>query len=148
MIDELDRIILKTLQKNARTSYAEIAKQAYVSPATIHVRVEKMKEKGIIEGTEVKVNATALGFDICAFIGVRLKQAGDYKQFITQLETLPEVTEAYYTTGLYSVFVKIQVPSIRALHLFLSERLQTFKEVQSTETFISLEQPIQRPLTP
>lgn len=145
MIDNLDRAILHALQKNARGSYADIAKAQQVSPATIHVRVEKLKKAGVITGTELKVDPKALGFDICCFIGITLRQAGDYPKAIAKLEALPEVVEAHYTTGQYSVFIKVLVRNIDALHKLLVERLQVIDEVQSTETLISLEQPINRP---
>ena len=67
-LDELDRAILKILMDDARTPYAEMAKQFNVSPATIHVRIEKMKAADIIQGTEVVVNTKKLGYDVCCFI--------------------------------------------------------------------------------
>lgn len=77
-IDNLDKSILSALMDNARTSYAELAKRFGVSAGTIHVRVEKMKEAGIIEGTRVQVSAKRLGYDVCCFIGINLKSAKDY----------------------------------------------------------------------
>lgn len=148
MIDNLDRAILHTLQKNARGSYAEIAKAQSVSPATIHVRVEKLKKAGVITGTELKVDPKALGFDICCFIGITLRKAGDYPKALEKLNALSEVVEAHYTTGQYSVFIKVLVRSIDDLQRLLVERLQVIEEVQSTDTLISLEQPIQRPFVP
>ncbi len=145
MIDNLDRAILRALQQNARCSYADIAKAEQVSPATIHVRVEKLKKAGVITGTELKVDPKALGFDICCFIGITLRQAGDYPKAIAKLQALPEVVEAHYTTGQYSVFIKVLVRNIDDLQRLLIERLQVIDEVQSTETLISLQQPINRP---
>lgn len=69
-LDDLDRAILKILMDDARTPYAEMAKQFNVSPATIHVRIEKMKSADIIQGTEVVVNTKKLGYDVCCFIGI------------------------------------------------------------------------------
>ena len=77
-LDELDRAILKILMDDARTPYAEMAKQFNVSPATIHVRIEKMKSADIIQGTEVIVNTKKLGYDVCCFIGINLNAARDY----------------------------------------------------------------------
>jgi len=77
-MDELDRGILNALMENARTPYAELAKQFSVSPGTIHVRVEKMKQAGIIVGTRLDVNPKQLGYDVCCFIGIILKSAKDY----------------------------------------------------------------------
>ncbi|RUO30308.1 transcriptional regulator AsnC [Aliidiomarina soli] len=144
MIDNLDQAILRTLMGNARISYAEIAKENQVSPATIHVRVEKMRNAGIIKGTRLKVDARKLGYDVTCFIGIILKQAGDYPKALAKLEALPEVTEAFYTTGQYSIFIKVMVKSIDDLQQLLIERIQPIDEIQSTDTLISLQNPIAR----
>ena len=96
----------------ARAAYAELAKRFDVSAGTIHVRVEKMKQAGIIQGTRVTINPKKLGFDVCCFIGVNLKHARDYPDTIMQLEGFEEVVEAYYTTGNYSIFIKVMTRSI------------------------------------
>ena len=87
-IDNLDQAILTALMDNARLPYAELAKQLAVSPGTIHVRVEKMKQAGIIEGTRVQVNAKKLGYDVCCFIGINLKSAKDYPSALAKLQAL------------------------------------------------------------
>lgn len=144
MIDNLDKKILSALLDNARASYADLAKKNQVSPATIHVRVEKMRKAGIIEGAKLKINARKLGYDVTCFIGIILKQAGDYPRAIAKLEALPEVTEAFYTTGQYSIFIKVMVRSIDDLQRILIERIQAIDEIQSTDTLISLQNPIAR----
>lgn len=103
LIDNLDRGILEALMGNARTAYAELAKQFGVSPGTIHVRVEKMKQAGIITGARIDVSPKQLGYDVGCFIGIILKSAKDYPSALAKLESLDEVTEAYYTTGHYSI---------------------------------------------
>ncbi|MDV2857266.1 transcriptional regulator AsnC [Oceanimonas sp. CAM02] len=147
-IDNLDKSILRALMDNARTPYAELAKRFQVSPGTIHVRVEKMKQAGIIEGTRVQVNGKKLGYDVCCFIGIILKSARDYPRALAQLEALEEVVEAYYTTGHYNIFIKVMTRSIDELQQVLIHRLQPIEEIQSTETLISLQQPIDRDVTP
>ncbi|WP_431224424.1 transcriptional regulator AsnC [Serratia sp. L9] len=147
-IDNLDRGILNALMENARTPYAELAKNFAVSPGTIHVRVEKMKQAGIIIGARVDVNPKQLGYDVCCFIGIILKSAKDYPSALKKLESLEEVVEAYYTTGHYSVFIKVMCRSIDALQQVLINKIQTIDEIQSTETLISLQNPIMRTITP
>ncbi|EGN74643.1 transcriptional regulator [Idiomarina sp. A28L] len=144
MIDNLDKSILNALTENARQSYAEIAKENGVSPATIHVRVEKLRKAGVITGARLTIDPKKLGYDITCFIGITLRQAGDYPSALKKIEALPEVTEAYYTTGQYSVFIKVMVRNIEDLQKLLIERLQVIDEIQSTETLISLQTPIQR----
>ncbi|ANT66225.1 transcriptional regulator AsnC [Aeromonas caviae] len=147
-IDNLDQAILTALMENARIPYAELAKQLLVSPGTIHVRVEKMKQAGIIEGTRVQVNPKKLGYDVCCFIGINLKSAKDYPSALAKLQALDEVVEAYYTTGHYSIFMKVMTRSIDELQTVLIHKIQTIDEIQSTETLISLQNPILRDVKP
>ena len=90
-IDTLDRQILRVLTKDARTPYAEMAKNFGVSPGTIHVRVEKMRQSGLIEGTKAIIDERKLGYDVCCFIGIILKSAKDYEKVIKKLDTFDEV---------------------------------------------------------
>ncbi|PAJ75009.1 transcriptional regulator AsnC [Pseudoalteromonas sp. NBT06-2] len=147
-IDNLDKNILKALTENARIPYAELAKKLAVSAGTIHVRVEKMKIAGIIKGTKVSISAKNLGYDVCCFIGINLKNAKDYPTTIKKLEEFEEVVEAYYTTGNYSIFIKLMTRSIDHLQMVLINKIQTIEEIQSTETLISLQNPINRDVLP
>ena len=147
-IDDLDREILNTLMNDARTPYAEMAKRFNVSPATVHVRVEKMRAAEIITGTEVIINPKLLGYDVCCFIGINLNAARDYHSALRKLNELDEVVEAYYTTGAYNIFVKLMCKSIEELQYVLIDKLQAIDEVQSTETLISLQNPINRNVRP
>ncbi|MBC7003322.1 transcriptional regulator AsnC [Photobacterium sp. BZF1] len=147
-IDDLDREILNTLMNDARTPYAEMAKRFNVSPATVHVRVEKMRAAEIITGTEVIINPKLLGYDVCCFIGINLNAARDYHSALRKLNELDEVVEAYYTTGAYNIFVKLMCKSIEELQYVLIDKLQAIDEVQSTETLISLQNPINRNVKP
>lgn len=128
--------------------YAEMAKKFVVSPGTIHVRVEKMKQAGIIIGTRVDVSVKHLGFDVCCFIGIILKSAKDYHTTLKKLDELDEVVEIYYTTGQYSIFIKVMCRSIDSLQDVLINKIQTIDEIQSTETLISLQNPIMRTIKP
>ena len=147
-IDNLDRSIVSALQQDARTPYAELAKRMAVSPATIHVRVEKLRQAGIITGTQATVSARQLGYDVCCFIGINLKSARDYSAALARLTLLEEVVEAYYTTGHYNIFIKVMTRSIDELHTLLTDRIQAIEEIQSTETLISLHNPISRQVVP
>ncbi|KAE8176333.1 transcriptional regulator AsnC [Photobacterium carnosum] len=147
-IDDLDRDILNALMTDARVPYAEMAKRFNVSPATVHVRVEKMRASQIITGTEVIVNPKLLGYDVCCFIGINLYAARDYHSALEKLNQLDEVVEAYYTTGAYNIFVKLMCHSIEELQHVLINKLQVIEEVQSTETLISLQNPINRNVKP
>ena len=133
-IDDLDRDILNALMTDARVPYAEMAKRFNVSPATVHVRVEKMRASQIITGTEVIVNPKLLGYDVCCFIGINLYAARDYHSALEKLNQLDEVVEAYYTTGAYNIFVKLMCHSIEELQHVLINKLQAIKEVDRKST--------------
>ena len=147
MIDELDKQILTQLMHDAKVSYAQMARQFNVSPATIHVRIEKLKKAAIIHGTEIRVDPKALGFDVVCFIGIKLNSAGDYPDVLERLKQIPAVTEAYYTTGQYSILIKIMTYSIEDLQHLLIDKIQSISAIQSTETLISLQNGIQRQLS-
>lgn len=147
-IDKLDQQILRLLIQDARTPYAEMAKKFGVSAATIHVRVEKMRQAGIIESTKIVVDERKLGYDVCCFIGIILKSAKDYDKVIAKLNQFEEVVEAYYTTGNYSIFIKVMTRTIEELHSVLAGKIQSIDEIQSTETLISLQNPIAREIVP
>ncbi|WP_018652819.1 transcriptional regulator AsnC [Actinobacillus capsulatus] len=147
-IDPLDQQILRALVADARTPYAEMAKNFGVSAGTIHVRVEKMRQTGIIEGTKIRINERKLGYDVCCFIGIILKSAKDYETVIAKLNEFEEVVEAYYTTGNYSIFIKVMTHTIEELHRVLATKIQLIDEIQSTETLISMQNPILREIKP
>ena len=144
ILDQLDKDILKALLKDSRTSFEEIARKHIISGGTVHVRVNKMKEAGIIKGSKIIVDAQKLGFEVCCYIGINLVNARDSATVIKLLKQLTQVVECHYTTGKYSLFIKIVVENTRALHLFLQEDLQSIEQIQSTDTLISLDCPIYR----
>lgn len=143
-IDNLDKKILAHLLQEARTPYAKIAENLDVSAGTIHVRIEKMRQAGVIQGTKVRIDPKALGYDVCCFVGVYLKSAKDYQPVKEQLIEIPEVIEAYYTTGQYSILLKVVAPDIDRFQHILINKLQSIEQVRSTETLISLQNPIYR----
>ena len=145
-IDNLDRQIMEMLLKNARTPYTEIAEKLIVSPGTIHVRMKKLENMGVIKGTELIIDPKKLGLDLTAFIGVFLKESVQYKDVVSRLNEIEEIVEAYYTTGGYSIFLKIICANTDHLRKVLNEKIQKVKGIQRTETIISLEQSIRRKL--
>ncbi|MFT6632592.1 MAG: Lrp/AsnC family transcriptional regulator for asnA, asnC and gidA [Bacteriovoracaceae bacterium] len=143
-IDSTDRQILGFLLEDARIPYLEIARKLIVSGGMVHQRIEKMKEAGIIEGSQIKLNLKNLGYDVTVFLGVHLKSSKKLPDVIKKLKNYPEVLEAHYTTGTYALLLKISTRNISDFHKFLIEKLQSIDEVQSTESFISMDQPIQK----
>jgi len=143
-LDELDYQILEILIKDSRTPYLEIARHCHVSGGTIHVRMNKMQEMGLIKGTRLILDTSKLGYDVCCFIGIYLNKASSYPDVLEQLKEIKEIVELHYTTGAYSIFIKVMCKSISNLQDLLMNRLQVISGVQSTDTFITLSQPIDR----
>lgn len=145
-IDNLDSKILTILAKDAKFSYAEIGKMLFVSPATVHIRVKKLTDAKLIKAVRAELNYDALGFDITAFLGIYLEKSHMYESVKAELKKIPEVVDAHYTTGNYSIFAKIICRDTEHLRDVLAKKLQAIKGIQRTETFISLEETFSRPL--
>jgi Lrp/AsnC family transcriptional regulator, regulator for asnA, asnC and gidA len=145
-LDEIDKKILSTLLLDGKTPYAEIGKGMFLSAGTVHVRIKKMMDAGIICGNHIDVNYKILGYDITAFLGIYLEKSSLYEQVIEELKLVPEVLSAHYTTGNYGIFAKIITKDTDHLRDTLSNKIQKIKGIQRTETFISLEESIDRPL--
>ncbi len=143
-IDKLDREILSILIEDATVPYTDIAKKLLVSGGTIHVRMKKLQEMGVIRGNNLNINPARVGYDVCAFLGIYLNKASEYKDAVKELEKIPEMVEMHYTTGTYSMFAKILCRDTKHLREVLNEKIQVIKGVQRTETFISLEESIKR----
>lgn len=143
-IDNIDRGILSELMINAKVPYTEIAKKLIVSAGTIHVRMKKMEEAGIVKNSRLHINYELLGFDLTAFLGIYLEKGSNYTDVIQQLNLIPEIVEAHYTTGVYSIFAKIRCKNTKHMRQILNEEIQSIKGIQRTETTISLEQSIDK----
>lgn len=145
-IDNVDRQIISLLMEDAMMPYTEIAKKLFVSSGTVHVRMRKMQEMGVVKRSELIINPTALGYDITAFLGIYLQKSSLYNQVVKALQKIPEVVECNYTTGNYSMFAKIICRDTAHLKEVLSDKIQGINGIERTETFISLEESFDRPL--
>ncbi|GAB5551467.1 MAG: Lrp/AsnC ligand binding domain-containing protein [Saprospiraceae bacterium] len=143
-LDQLDRQILAILMENAKIPYTEIAKQLFVSGGTIHVRMKKLEEAGIVNGYQLNVDHNKLGYDIAAFLGIYLDKSSLYDKVAASLHEIPEVVGAHYTTGLYNIFAKIICKDTDHLRNVLHDKIQKIEGIQRTETFISLQESINR----
>ncbi len=146
-IDKVDRQILQCLLDDARTPYLEIARKLLVSGGTVHQRMAKMTELGLVTGSTLTLDRRKLGLDVTVLIGIHMKSAKNLNNLISKLDSWPEVIEAYYTTGNFALMIKVCVESIQSYHEFLSRKLQSIDSVQSTESFICLDQPISREIS-
>lgn len=146
-IDGIDKIIIKKLIENARTPVLGIARDIGISGAAIHQRIRKLEESGVISGSKLVLNPKVLGYSTTAFVGIFLESASMYSAAIKKLKNIPEVIECHYTTGNWSIFIKILCKNNEDLMLILNKEIQRINGVARTETFISLDQQIERQIS-
>ena len=127
--------------------YTDIAKKLFVSGGTVHVRMRKLEQLGVVKEANLKVDYAQLGYDISAFIGVFLDKSSMYDDVIKRLREIPEIVAAHYTTGNYAIFARLVCKDTEHLRAVLSEKIQSIPGIQRTETFISLEESINRPIS-
>ena len=144
LIDGIDKKILRALMEDARTPILEIARHVGISGAAIHQRLRKLEKSGLIAGSKFVINPKVLGFTTMAYIGVYLDKAISNPEAVKQLNKIPEVLECHYTTGNWSIFIKILCKDNEHLMQVLNKDIQSISGVSRTETFISLAQQINR----
>ncbi len=143
-IDGIDKIILKTLMKDARIPILILSKKTGISGAAVHQRLKKLEKSGIISGSQINIDPKSLGYKTLAFIGIYLDKAIRNNEAVKKIEEIPEILECHYTTGNWSVFVKILCNDNEHLMELLNKKIQTINGISRTETFISLQQQIIR----
>lgn len=140
-MDEIDHQILQYLIKNCRTPFTEIAKKILVSAGTIHIRVKKMEEMGIIKGSTLVIDYDKMGYSFIAYVGLVTMNSKNVSEIIKEIEKIPEVTVAHLTTGKFSVFCKIRAINTKHAKEIIF-KLSDIPGVERTETSISLEEVI------
>mgnify|MGYP003473738645 FL=1 len=143
-IDDLDIQILNIITKNARIPFKDIAEDCEVSRAAIHQRVQRLIDTGVIVGSGYHVNPKTLGYQTCTYIGIKLEKGSMYATVVPELEKIPEVVECHFTTGPYTMMVKLYAKDNEDLMDLLNGKIQSIKGVMSTETLISLDMSIKR----
>src|SRR5574338_1535782 len=143
-LDKLDLQIISAMMEDAGISYADLGKNLSVSGGTIHVRIKKLQESGIVKGTRLNVELKELGYDITAFVGIYLEKSSLYDTVAKDLKRIPEIVRLNYTTGNYSMFIEIVCRDITQLRHVLHDELQKIKGIERTETLISLEESFNR----
>ena len=146
-IDGLDKQILIELTANSRTPILEISRKIGISGAAIHQRIKKLNDSGLIAGHQLKINPKVLGYSTLAFIGVYFDKAERNSEAIKKMKKIPEILECHYTTGNWSVLVKVICKNNEHLMTLLNKQIQSIEGVSRTETFISLEQQIDRQIS-
>lgn len=143
-IDNLDKRILGILSHNARIPFKDVAAECGVSRAAIHQRVQHLIEDGVITGSGFDVNPKSLGYSTCTYVGITLERGSMYKDVVARVVNIPEIVECHFTTGPYTMLVKLYARDNEQLMDLLNNQIQSIPGVVATETLISLEQSIKR----
>lgn len=143
-IDKLDKKILEIISQNARIPFKDVAIECGVSRAAIHQRVQRMIEMKVIIGSGYNINPKVLGYNTCTYIGVKLEKGSMYKTVIPELDKIPEIVESHFTTGPYTILVKLYARDNEHLMDLLNNSIQEIPGVVATETMISLSEGVKR----
>lgn len=135
-LDEFDRKILIQLEKDGRKPYSEIAKNLNISNTMVHQRVTRMKKIGILKGAGIILDERKLGYEWSAFTGLVLKEDSDSKTIIEELRKIPEVTECYYITGQYTLYIRIVAKSNEHMRSVLYDKIDHISGILKTESMI------------
>lgn len=145
-LDDTDRRILNLLMQDAKLPYSEIARQLHVSGGTIHVRMTRLEELGIVRGATLDLDLQKVGYGIQAFLGIFLLKSSFCDSVIAQLRGIPEVVSVHFTTGSYNLFARLACRNTQHLRNVLHDQVQQIEGVERTETLISLEEVFSRPV--
>ena len=143
-VDDLDKKILEMISCNARLPFKEVADVCGVSRAAVHQRVQHLIDDGVIIGSGFHVDPSCLGYNTCTYVGITLEKGSIYKSVVDELEKIPEIVECHFTTGPYTMLIKLYARDNAHLMTLLNDRLQEIEGVFSTETLISLKQSIKK----
>jgi Lrp/AsnC family transcriptional regulator for asnA, asnC and gidA len=145
-LDDTDRKILDLLMQDAKMPYTEIARKVHVSGGTVHVRMARLEELGIVKGATLQIDYQKLGYGVNAFLGIYLLKSSVYGSVAAQLREIPEVVSIHFTTGAYGIFARIVCRDTQHLRDVLHDKMQLIEGIERTETLISLEETLNRPI--
>ncbi len=143
-IDNLDRKILRIVMHNARIPSKDVAMECGVSRAAIHQRLQRLIDMNVITGSGYHVNPKILGYATCTYIGVNLERGAMYSDVVPEIEKIPEIVECHFTTGPYTMLIKLYARDNEHLMELLNKKIQMIPGVTGTETLISLDHSISR----
>ena len=140
-LDNIDKQIINMLIENARTPFTEIAKKLDISAGTVHVRVKKLEQAGIIKGASLIVDYDKLGYSFIAYIGVYLDKTSKTRFVLERMREIPYITVAHITTGKYNIFCKVRAKNTQHAKDVIFQ-IDDIEGIVRTETMISLEESI------
>lgn len=144
VLDLIDRKILKLLIGNARLPYLEIARECGISGAAIHQRIRKLHESGVIMGSRLVVNPRMMGFDVCAYVNISLKDPQLMAHTVEELKAVPEVVECHFITGSGNLLAKLYCVDNEHLMHTIFDGILRIQGITTTTTNISLKEAFYR----
>ncbi len=136
ILDSYDKNILIELEKDGRRPFSEIAKKLDISNTMVHQRVNRLKEQGILKKMALELDERRMGYEWSAFTGLILKEDSDSKAIIEELKNIPEITECYYITGKYTLYIRIVAKNSDHMRRVLYEQIDLIPGVLKTESLI------------
>jgi Lrp/AsnC family transcriptional regulator for asnA, asnC and gidA len=137
-LDEFDIKIIKELEKDGRIAYSTIAANLKISNTMVHQRIHKLTEQGILAGIQPIINEKKVGYDWGAFTGITLNKDHDSDRVIEELKKIPEITECYYITGSYTLYIKMIAKNHEHMRKILYEQIDSIPGIAKTDSIIEL----------
>lgn len=137
-LDEFDIKIIKELEKDGRMAFSSIAATLKISNTMVHQRVNRLVENGIISGIKPLVNEKKIGYDWASFTGITLNKDSDSDRIIEELKAIPEITECYYVTGSFTLYIKIIAKNHEHMRKVLYEKIDRISGIAKTDSIVEL----------
>jgi Lrp/AsnC family transcriptional regulator for asnA, asnC and gidA len=137
-LDDTDKQILRILQDDARTPFSEIAREIEMSSATVHDRVSRLEEAGVIRGYHADVDASAVGYSVSALVGLRVEQ-GHEEESLSRLRDIDGVREIHLTTGEWDVMMRVYAENTDALRDLMFDRIANMDGFDRSQTMVVLD---------
>ena len=146
-LDEVDFAILRILIQDAKTPYTEVGKKLNISSGTVHVRMRKLEQAGIVLGSTLQINHEELGYNMGAFLGIDLVHDGMQDAVIRKLKEIPQILSAYFNSGPHAIMARIVCRDKVELTDLLKSKIYVLEGVQHVEVYVTLSQYFNRSLT-
>lgn len=138
ILDEFDIKIIKELEKDGRIAFSAIATNLKISNTMVHQRINRLTEQGVITGIKPVLNEKKIGYDWGAFTGITLNKDQDSGRIIEELKKIPEITECYYISGSYTLYVKIIARDHEHMRTILYEKIDSISGISKTDSIMEL----------
>jgi Lrp/AsnC family transcriptional regulator for asnA, asnC and gidA len=138
ILDEFDISIIKELEKDGRMAFSAIAANLKISNTMVHQRINRMIEQGVIGGIKPIIQEKKIGFDWASFTGITLNKDSDSDRIIQALKDIPEITECYYVTGSFTLYIKIVAKNHEHMRKILYEKIDNIPGIAKTDSIIEL----------